>query len=110
MNSGCGRESMTGWAAVRRDGRSRLMRTALTEMFNVEAPIFAFSHCRDVVVEVSKAGGVGVLGATRFTPRQLETELSWIDDHIGGRPYGVDVLIPQKFRTSTSPNQSGSSR
>ena len=52
------------------------MRTALTEMFNIEAPIFAFTHCRDVVVEVSKSGGFGVLGATRFTPKQLETELS----------------------------------
>ncbi|HTY55758.1 MAG TPA: nitronate monooxygenase [Candidatus Binataceae bacterium] len=76
------------------------MRTALTEMFGIEAPIFAFSHCRDVVVEVSKAGGIGVLGATRFNPKQLETELAWIDQHIGGRPYGVDVLIPQKSRTS----------
>ena len=66
-------------------------------MFDIEAPIFAFSHCRDVVVEVSKAGGLGVLGATRYTPEELEVELSWIDAHIGGRPYGVDVLIPLKF-------------
>ncbi len=86
------------------------MRTALTQMFDIEAPIFAFSHCRDVVVEVSKAGGFGVLGATRFTPKQLQTELSWIDDHIGGRPYGVDVLIPQKSRISTSPSPTVSSR
>ena len=80
------------------------MRTAITEMFGIEAPIFAFSHCRDVIVEVSKAGGVGVLGATRFTPKQLEMELSWIDEHIGGRPYGVDVLIPQKSRASSAPS------
>ena len=72
------------------------MRTRISAMFNIDAPIFAFSHCRDVVVEVSKAGGLGVLGATRFTPRELATELSWIDEHIGGRPYGVDVLIPRQ--------------
>jgi len=60
-----------------------------------EFPLFAFSHCRDVVVAVSKAGGFGVLGATRFTPEQLEEELAWIDDHIDGAPYGVDVLVPE---------------
>src|ERR1700730_251229 len=72
------------------------MRTRMSVMFNIDAPIFAFSHCRDVVVEVSKAGGLGVLGATRFTPRELEIELSWIDEHIGGRPYGADVRIPRQ--------------
>jgi NAD(P)H-dependent flavin oxidoreductase YrpB (nitropropane dioxygenase family) len=60
-----------------------------------EFPLFAFSHCRDVVVAVSKAGGFGVLGATRFTPDQLEEELAWIDEHIDGAPYGVDVLVPE---------------
>jgi NAD(P)H-dependent flavin oxidoreductase YrpB (nitropropane dioxygenase family) len=60
-----------------------------------EFPLFAFSHCRDVVVAVSKAGGFGVLGATRFTPEQLEEELAWIDEHIDGAPYGVDVLVPE---------------
>ena len=60
-----------------------------------EFPLFAFSHCRDVVVAVSKAGGFGVLGATRFTPEQLEEELVWIDQHIDGAAYGVDVLVPE---------------
>jgi NAD(P)H-dependent flavin oxidoreductase YrpB (nitropropane dioxygenase family) len=65
------------------------MKTSLTEMFGIETPIFAFSHCRDVVVEVSKAGGLGVLGVGYYTAEQLERELRWIDDHIGGRPYGT---------------------
>lgn len=69
------------------------MRTALTEMFGLAAPIVAFSHCRDVVVEASRAGGLGVLGAEAFTVEELAIELAWIEDHIGGRPYGVDVLI-----------------
>ena len=60
-----------------------------------EFPLFAFSHCRDVVAAVSKAGGFGVLGATRFTPEQLEEELDWIDAHVDGAPYGVDVLVPE---------------
>lgn len=60
-------------------------------------PIFAFSHCRDVVVEVTKAGGFGVLGASTFAPELLEQELRWIDGHVDGRPYGVDVLIPSTY-------------
>ncbi len=70
------------------------MKTSLCEMFGIETPIFAFSHCRDVVVEVSKAGGLGVLGVGYYTAEQLEMELKWIDEHIGGKPYGVDLLMP----------------
>jgi NAD(P)H-dependent flavin oxidoreductase YrpB (nitropropane dioxygenase family) len=73
------------------------VRTRLTELFGIEYPIIAFSHCRDVVAAVSRAGGMGVLGALYFTPEQLETELAWIDDHVGGRPYGVDVVMPAKY-------------
>ncbi|MCA0910370.1 nitronate monooxygenase [Qipengyuania gaetbuli] len=65
------------------------------ELTGAEFPLFAFSHCRDVVAAVSKAGGFGVLGATRFSPDQLEEELAWIDAHVDGAPYGVDVLVPE---------------
>src|SRR3977135_2908671 len=73
------------------------MHTALCDQLDIEFPIFAFTHCRDVVVAVSKAGGFGVLGAVGFSPEQLEIELNWIDEHIGDRPYGVDVVIPGKY-------------
>lgn len=73
------------------------MRNELCRKLGIEYPIFAFTHCRDVVVEVSKAGGLGVLGAVGFTPEQLKIELDWIDAHIGDKPYGVDVVIPQKY-------------
>jgi NAD(P)H-dependent flavin oxidoreductase YrpB (nitropropane dioxygenase family) len=72
------------------------MRTPLCDVFGIEYPIFAFTHCRDVVAAVSKAGGLGVLGAVGFSPEQLEIELDWIDEHVGGRPYGVDTVMPQK--------------
>lgn len=72
------------------------MQTPLCEMFGIEYPIFAFTHCRDVVAAVSKAGGFGVLGAVGFSPEQLEMELDWIDDNIDGKPYGVDTVMPQK--------------
>jgi NAD(P)H-dependent flavin oxidoreductase YrpB (nitropropane dioxygenase family) len=73
------------------------MRTELCERFGIEFPIFAFSHCRDVVAAVSQAGGFGVLGAVGFSPEQLAIELKWIDEHVGDRPYGVDIVIPGKY-------------
>jgi NAD(P)H-dependent flavin oxidoreductase YrpB (nitropropane dioxygenase family) len=73
------------------------VRTELCDVFGIDVPLFAFSHCRDVVAAVSRAGGMGVLGALAFTPEQLEVELRWIDDHVDGRPYGVDVIIPASY-------------
>ena len=73
------------------------MKTAVTELLGCEFPILAFSHCRDVVAAVSKAGGFGVLGAVAHTPEQLEIDLAWIDAEVGDRPYGVDLLLPQTY-------------
>jgi len=73
------------------------MRTKLSQRLGIEYPIFAFTHCRDVVAAVSKAGGFGVLGAVGFTAEQLEIELTWIDEHVGDKPYGVDIVIPGKY-------------
>jgi NAD(P)H-dependent flavin oxidoreductase YrpB (nitropropane dioxygenase family) len=73
------------------------MKTRVCDMFGIDLPIFAFSHCRDVVAAVSKAGGFGVLGALAFSPEQLEIELKWIDEHVDGKPYGVDVVMPAKY-------------
>jgi NAD(P)H-dependent flavin oxidoreductase YrpB (nitropropane dioxygenase family) len=73
------------------------MRTRICDTFGIEFPIFAFSHCRDVVAAVSRAGGLGVLGALAFSNEQLEVELDWIDQHVGGKPYGVDVVMPASY-------------
>ncbi|HVX19445.1 MAG TPA: nitronate monooxygenase family protein [Acidimicrobiales bacterium] len=73
------------------------MQTAIASQLGIEFPIFAFSHCRDVVAAVSKAGGLGVLGAVGHTPELLDTELTWIEEHCGGKPFGVDLLLPSKF-------------
>ena len=73
------------------------MKNVICEMLDIEFPVLAFSHCRDVVAAVSKAGGLGVLGAVAYSARRLEKELTWIEEHAGGRPYGVDVLVPSKY-------------
>jgi NAD(P)H-dependent flavin oxidoreductase YrpB (nitropropane dioxygenase family) len=73
------------------------MRTPLCDQFGIDVPIFAFSHCRDVVAAVTNAGGLGVLGALAFSPEQLALELKWIDENTGGKPYGVDTVMPMSY-------------
>ncbi len=74
------------------------MRTEICDKLGIEYPIFAFSHCRDVVAAVSRAGGLGVLGAVGFSPDELKANLKWIDAHVGDQPYAVDVVIPSKYQ------------
>jgi NAD(P)H-dependent flavin oxidoreductase YrpB (nitropropane dioxygenase family) len=76
------------------------MKTAITDMFGIDVPILAFTHCRDVVAAVSRAGGMGVLGAVAHSPAQLEIDLAWIEAEIGERPYGVDLIVPAKYAGS----------
>ena len=66
----------------------------LCDELGIEYPIFAFSHCRDVVAAVSRAGGMGVLGILAYSPEEIEVELDWLDAHSAGRPYAVDVVVP----------------
>ena len=73
------------------------MHTPICDRLGCDVPIFAFSHCRDVVAAVTHAGGFGVLGASTYSPEQFARELAWIDDHTGGRPYGIDVLVPTVY-------------
>ena len=52
------------------------MRTAIAEMLGIEHPLLAFSHSERVVVAVSRAGGLGVLGAAQLTADELEEPAS----------------------------------
>ena len=76
------------------------MQTPITEMFDIEFPIVAFTHCRDVAAAVSRAGGLGVLGAVGHGDAALDTDLAWIEDEIGDRPYGVDLIVPARYAGS----------
>ena len=77
------------------------MKTPVCEMLGCDVPIVAFTHCRDVVAAVSKAGGFGVLGAAGHTPEQLDIDMGWITDEVGGRPFGVDIIVPAKYEGKT---------
>ena len=73
------------------------MNSKLCKELGIEFPLFAFSHCRDVVAAVTKAGGFGVFGATNLSGPELEIELNWIDSQVNGMPYGVDLIVPNNF-------------
>jgi NAD(P)H-dependent flavin oxidoreductase YrpB (nitropropane dioxygenase family) len=72
------------------------MKTALCGRLGMTVPLFAFTRSPQIVVDVSKAGGMGVLGVIATDAETLERDLEWIDAHIDGKPYGVDVVIPAK--------------
>ena len=82
------------------------MQTEAMKMFGLQAPIFAFSHCQDVVAAVSRAGGMGTLGTTRDSVEDLENMLGWIDDHVEDEPYGVDIMFasnaPKEFENMSA--------
>jgi NAD(P)H-dependent flavin oxidoreductase YrpB (nitropropane dioxygenase family) len=76
------------------------VRTAATDLLGIDIPIFGFSHCRDVVAALTNAGGCGVLGAVAHSPEQLDVDLTWIEQEVKGKPFGVDLLVPEKFAGS----------
>ena len=73
------------------------MKTEICDQFGIDFPLFDFSDCRDVVAAVTNAGGFGVLGGVAFRPDQLDQELTWIDEQVKGKPYGVDIIVPAKY-------------
>ena len=73
------------------------MRTAFTDLVGARYPIVGFNRSPGVVAEVTNAGGFGVLAASAFRPEELDAQLTWIEEQTGGQPYGVDLLVPEKF-------------
>jgi NAD(P)H-dependent flavin oxidoreductase YrpB (nitropropane dioxygenase family) len=83
------------------------MKSSICAMFGIDFPLVAFSHCRDVVAAVSNAGGFGVFGASNgvVTPESLKIELDWIDAHVDGRPYGLDLAVPENMADKEAEHQ-----
>ncbi|MES4891553.1 nitronate monooxygenase [Streptomyces sp. NPDC096012] len=78
------------------------MQTELSKRLGIEHAVFGFTPFPAVAAAISRAGGFGVLGAVRYTaPDDLERDLDWLDAHAGGRPYGLDVVMPAKQAAAT---------
>ncbi|WP_019201972.1 nitronate monooxygenase family protein [Tsukamurella sp. 1534] len=79
------------------------MRTPLCDDLGIEYPVIAFTPSEHVAAAVSRAGGLGVLGCVRFNEaEELEAVLDWMDANTDGRPYGVDIVMPNKVPTEGS--------
>ncbi|MGC5564118.1 NAD(P)H-dependent flavin oxidoreductase [Streptomyces sp. FR-108] len=73
------------------------MQTELSKKLGVEHALFGFTPFPAVAAAISRAGGFGVLGAVRYTdPDELKRDLDWIEAHVDGLPYGLDVVMPAK--------------
>jgi len=77
--------------------RRPTMQTEITERLGIEFPLLAFSHSAEVVVAVSRAGGMGVLGAAQLSVEELERKLAWLGEELGEVPFGVDLLLPGRY-------------
>lgn len=78
------------------------MREQVQTDLGLDVPIFGFSHCRDVVAAVTRAGGVGILGAAQLSPSELDEQLNLLERETGGRPIGVDLLLPSSKPASVA--------
>src|SRR4030043_2245489 len=95
----------------------RVLRTALCDMLGIEYP----SICAgmgptligettgapvELVVAVSEAGGMGVLGGSGFTVERLREAIQEIKAKTK-KPYGVDLLLPKKLDMGGGLGQKG---
>jgi alpha-methylacyl-CoA racemase len=80
------------------------MDNPLCRMFGIGVPIFAFSHCRDVVVEVFKAGTIDLHDATRWPEAKARlaaifatrTRAEWCERLEGSDACFAPVLSPRE--------------
>ncbi|MGB8944087.1 MAG: nitronate monooxygenase family protein [Streptomyces sp.] len=73
------------------------MQTELSRKLGIEHAIFGFTPFPAVAAAISRAGGFGVLGAVRYTaPDELARDLDWMQERVGDKPYGLDVVMPAK--------------
>ena len=66
----------------------------LCRQFEIEHPIFGFSHDIATVAAITNSGGLGVYGATRRFPQEIADELALLKTMVGDKPFGVDLVLP----------------
>lgn len=85
----------------------RVLRTRLCDMLGIEYPILSAGMGPtllgektgapvELVVAVSEAGGLGVLGGSGFTVDELRDAIRQIKS-LTDKPFGVDLLLPQNI-------------
>ena len=95
----------------------RILHTKLCDMLGIEYPIICAGMGPtligettgapvELVVAVSEAGGMGVLGGSGFTVERLREAIQEIKAKTK-KPYGVDLLLPQKLDLGGGLGQKG---
>ncbi len=95
----------------------RVLRTRLCDTLGIEYPILSAGMGPtligektgappDLVVAVSEAGGMGVLGGSGYTVDGLREAIREIKSKTD-KPYGVDLLLPQKLDVGGGLGQKG---
>ena len=77
-----------GWVVV------STLYNPLCEQLQAKYPIFGFTHSLDAAIAISRAGGIGIWGATRSTPEEIEQGVTQMERELGDLPYGLDLVIP----------------
>ena len=49
---------------------------------------------KDVAVAVINAGGFAAPGEAMHTPDRIAADIHWIRDRVGGKPFGIDLVLP----------------
>ncbi len=78
------------------------LHTTLCDKLGIEYPVVAFTHCKDVAVAVINSGDFAVLGEALHTPDEIAADIKWIRERIGGKPFGIDLVLPSSVAAETS--------
>ncbi|TCD61414.1 hypothetical protein EIP91_008448 [Steccherinum ochraceum] len=75
--------------------------TPLTKLFGINHPVMLagmnVAAGPKLAAAVTNAGGIGVIGGIRLTPKMLQKAIDDLKEHLEDKnaPFGVDLLIPQ---------------
>ncbi|EIM90205.1 2-nitropropane dioxygenase [Stereum hirsutum FP-91666 SS1] len=78
-----------------------VLTTPLTELFNINHPVMlagmSVAAGPKLAAAVTNAGGIGVIGGVRMSPKFLQNVIDELKGHLEDKnaPFGVDLLIPQ---------------
>ena len=78
------------------------IRPPICDRLGIEHPIFGFSHSPDVVVAIAEAGGFPVLGLAREMPEEIPQLIGQVEERLGGKPYGIDLMLPAQVPQEAS--------
>jgi nitronate monooxygenase len=83
-----------------------MLKNKITKLLKIEypiiqAPMAGGKTTSNLVAEVSKAGGLGMIGAGYMTPNQIREQLNEIKQ-LTLEPFGINLFVPNEFTYTES--------